>query len=273
MKFLEKLTSTVRAHNSLVCVGLDPDSAKLPVDAHDQLFEFNKAIIDATAEYAAFFKPNTAFYEAKGAYGIEQLKATCDYVKAHYETPIIIDAKRGDIGNTNAQYAAFIFDYLGADATTVQPYQGAESLRPFFDRDDKGIFVLAKTSNPDAAQFQDLTLKGKPLYEHVVETFKTVYPDNCYFVAGATSPDQLSVIRSVIGDDPLLVPGIGAQGGSIEEVVGAGQNRGGEGLIISASRSIIFASSGRDFAEKAGQEAAKLRNAINTYRKAEADHD
>lgn len=270
MNFAAKLTKSVERSNSLLCVGLDPGFAKLPANVRDQ-FEFNKAIIDATHGAVSVYKPNPAFYEARGADGVAALKRTCDYIKADYpEIPIIIDAKRGDIGNTNAGYVEYVFDYLGADAVTVAPYMGSESLGKFLEREDKGIIVLCRTSNPGAGEFQDLMVDGEKLYirvaRQVVDSWNA--RGNCLLVVGATYPEELREVRGIVGPDmPLLIPGVGAQGGDLAGTMAAGLGAKGRGLIISSSRAIIFASGGEDFAEAAGIAAVKLRDEINEYRK------
>lgn len=270
MNFAEKLAASVKRSNSLVCLGLDPGVAKLPKAASNQ-FDFNKAIIDATSDVVSVYKPNSAFYEARGAEGVADLKKTCDYLHEHHpEIPILIDAKRGDIGNTNAGYVEYVFDYLGADAVTVAPYMGHESLEKFLEREDKGIIVLCRTSNEGSGEFQSLMMDGEPLYKHVARQVATAWNSrgNCSLVVGATYPDELREVRDIVGPDmPLLIPGIGAQGGDLASTLAAGLNAGRTGLMISSSRAIIFASSGDDFAQAARAEATKLRDDINNYRK------
>lgn len=272
MTFRQKLDAIVEKNNSLLCVGLDSDIDKMPkhilkID-HPQT-TFNKAIIDATAEFVCAFKPNTAFYESRGLPGIEALKLTCDYIrKAYPEIPLIVDAKRGDIGNTNDAYMKYIFDYLRADAVTLQPYLGVETLKPFLDRKEKAVFILCRTSNPGAGELQDLEVDGKPLYQIVAENVAKKWNGNgnCALVVGATYPTELEIVRRIVGDMPLLIPGIGAQGGDVEKTVKAGVDSEGRNAIINSSRSIIFASSGQDFAQKARQEAETVKNTINTFR-------
>jgi orotidine-5'-phosphate decarboxylase len=269
VKFAAQYASSVSRANSLLCVGLDPGYAKLP-EGYGQ-FEFNKAIIDATADIVSSYKPNAAFYEARGAQGVQALKDTCDYLREHYPLiPIIFDAKRGDIGNTNAGYTEYVFDYLGADAVTVAPYMGAESLGKFLEREDKGIIVLCRTSNPGSGEFQNLDLGAEPLYKHVARQVAKSWNahGNCALVVGATYPDELREVRSIVGPDmPILVPGIGAQGGDVAASVQAGIGTDAGALIISTSRAVIFASSGPDFANAARSEAIRLRDEINTYRR------
>lgn len=267
MNFSEKLDNAVKKNNSLVCVGLDPDLDKLPEkfkSSNKPLFEFNKSIIDATHDLVCAYKPNSAFYEALGAEGIQQLKETCDYIKSNDpEIPILLDYKRGDIGNTNSKYAQFAFDYLGVDAITLQPYQGGAALRPYMDYKDKGIFILAKTSNEGSDEFQNLKLDGRPLYEHVTETAMNKWNinGNIMLVAGATYPEELKKIREIAGDETsILVPGIGAQGGDLEDMLKAGLNSESKGLIINSSRGIIYSDNPK-------QATAVLKNEIDQSRK------
>ena len=270
--FQEKLNQIVNKNNSLVCVGLDTSLDKIPSFLKSQknsIFEFNKFIIDHTYDLVSAYKPNSAFYEAEGVSGIEQLKMTCDYLKKKYSRiPIILDAKRGDIGNTNEGYIRFAFDYLHADAITVHPYLGSEALQPFLDRKDKGIIILGRTSNPGSGEFQNLIVNKKPFYQVVAEKVvrKWNKNNNCLLVVGATYPEELQQVRKIVGEMIILVPGIGTQGGDIEKTVRFGLNTHKKGLIISASRSIIYASNGKDFAEKARVETIKLRDTINKYR-------
>jgi orotidine-5'-phosphate decarboxylase len=272
MNFTEKYAQSVRRSNSLLCVGLDPAYNKLPKSVAGDQFEFNKAIIDATRDLVSSYKPNPAFYEARGADGVTALKQTCDYIREKYpEIPIILDGKRGDIGNTNAGYVEYVFDYLQADATTVVPYMGSESLGKFLERADKGIIVLCRTSNAGAAEFQDLLVNGEKLYVHVARQAAGAWNEhgNVSVVVGATYPAELAEIREIVGPDmPILVPGVGTQGGDAGEVVRAGLGGDGGGLIINASRAVIFASEGEDFAQAARAEALKVRDEINKYREA-----
>jgi len=273
MDFKTKLSNIIQKNNSLVCVGLDSDLGKLPShlkDFKDQQYKFNQAIIDATADLVCAYKPNCAFYEAGGVEGISQLKLTMDYLKEKYpDVPVILDAKRADIGNTNEGYAKFVYDYLGADAITVHPYLGKEALKPFFDRVDKGIIVLCRTSNPGAGELQDLKIDGKPLYQIIAQNIADAwnYNGNCGLVVGATYPIELEIVRRIVGDMPILIPGVGAQGGDVEKTVKAGVDKDGMNAIINSSRGIIFASSGPDFTEKAKEETIKLRDEINKFRR------
>ncbi len=272
MSFKTILNNIVVKNNSLLCVGLDSDIEKIPEHIrngeHPQS-TFNKAIIDATADLVCAYKPNSAFYEARGIAGLEALKITCDYIKDKYsEIPIILDAKRGDIGNTNVGYIKFAFDYLRCDGITLHPYLGKESLKPFFDQVEKGIFILCRTSNEGAGEFQDLIIDNKPLYQIIAEHAgkEWNYNGNCGLVVGATYPDELKVVRHIVGNLPLLIPGIGAQGADVEKTVKAGVDSEGLNAIINSSRGIIFASSGANFAEKAREETQKLKDLINIYR-------
>lgn len=272
MNFSNKLNSAVEKNNSLLCVGLDPVLEKIPQllrKAEDPFFEFNKRIIDATSEYVCAYKPNSAFYEVLGAAGIEELKQTCEYINKKYPAiPIILDAKRGDVGHTNDGYVKMAFEYLEVDAITLHPYLGKESLKPFFKYTDKGLIMLCRTSNPGAGEFQDLSIEGKPLYMHVADKIINDWntEGNCLMVIGATYPAELAHIRKIAGDMTFLVPGIGAQGGDVKKTVNAGLNSQKKGMIINSSRGIIFASSGTDFAERAREAAVKLRDEINKYR-------
>lgn len=272
MTFQQKLDTVVSKNNSLVCVGLDSDYEKIPASlkrAESPVYEFNKAIIDATADLVCAYKPNPAFYEAQGAFGVEQLKMTCDYIRLrHPEVALIIDAKRGDIANTNRAYAKYVFDYLGGDAVTLHPYLGKEALQPFLDYAEKGCIILCRTSNPGAGEFQDLLINGERLYAHVacrvVEEWNA--NGNCLLMVGATYPKELAEIRAIAGEVPILVAGIDTQGGAVEEVLKDGLNAQKAGLIINASRSIIFSSGGEDFVQVARGKARHLREEVNRYR-------
>lgn len=273
MDFLSKLAAAVDKNNSLLSVGLDPNMDKLPPHLHTSqtpFFDFNKAVIDATAELVCAFKPNSAFYEARGAAGIEELKQTCDYIHQRYPAiPIILDYKRGDIGNTNLHYNDFAFDYLNVDAVTIHPYFGREAIQPFLDHADKGIIIMCRNSNPGAAEFQDLEVDGQKLYLRVAKNVATSWNENgnCLLVVGATVPNDLAEVRQVVGDNMvLLVPGIGAQGGDLEATLKAGLNSAGRGLIINSSRDILYQSSGEDFAKAARSAATRTRDEINSYR-------
>lgn len=260
------------AKKHFVCVGLDSDIAQLPAcikktSIAADIFTFNQAIIDATHDIVCAYKPNTAFYEAHGDAGLIVLRDTIAYIhQIAPDVPVILDAKRGDIGNTNTGYVQEAFDFLQADAITVHPYLGAESLQPFLAQKNKGIIILCRTSNPGSGEFQNLLVDGKPLYHHIAQHIAEQWntQGNCSVVAGATYPEELAAIRTIIGDDmPILIPGIGAQGGDLQKTVLASKNSSGTGMIISASRSIIFASNGADFAKAARTETLLLNEKIN----------
>lgn len=267
MTFLEMLNGCVSKNNSLLCVGLDPDVDKLP-SGQDQ-YSFNKAIIDSTADLACAFKPNPAFYEAAGVEGLASLEKTCRYIKEYYPfIPIILDSKRGDIGNTNQAYAKAIFEVMEADAVTLHPYFGKESLQPFLNYKDKGLIIMCKSSNPGGGEFQDLDVQGVKLYQYIADQVVNEWNNNnnCFLMAGATYPEELASIRQIAGKDPILVPGVGAQQGNIQEMLEAGLTENHDGLIINSSREILFASRSQDFAEAARNKAKELRNVINRVR-------
>ena len=263
--FIKKLNHAMEKNNSLLCVGLDPLPEKLPSPLRSSsrpLFDFNRAIIDTTADLVCAFKPQIAYYAAHSAE--EQLLQSLDYLRErHPEIPVILDAKRGDIGETSTQYAREIFDRYGADATTVNPYMGTDSLEPFLQYKEKGVFILCHTSNPGAADLQKdiyrkvATLAGERWNRH----------GNVGLVAGATVPEKIREIRSIVGEDiPLLIPGIGAQGGDLKSCMKAGANAAGTGIILNSSRAIIYAGRDDDFAETIRKSAVKLRDKINRYR-------
>lgn len=273
MQFSKKLDSAITSRNSLLCVGLDPDITRIPAKIRvkeDPLHEFNKGIIDATADLVCSFKLNSAMYEAQGSHGLDQLKQTSEYIGSHYpDIPIILDAKRADIGNTNNGYITYAFDYLKMDAVTLHPYLGGEALRPFLELKEKGLIILCRTSNEGAGEFQDLIIDNEPLYQRVAREVSEKWNgnNNCLLVVGATYPEEMRKIREIVGQNMVfLVPGVGAQGGSVEEVMKAGATEEGDGVLINSSRGIIFASDGDDYAEAAHDEALKLRNEINKYR-------
>jgi len=245
MNFQEKLDSIVKKNNSLLCVGLDQGEWK-----------FNQKIIDQTHDLVCAYKPNFAFYEALGARGWENLKKTVDYIQRYHPGVVTIaDAKRADIGNTNNGYVTAIFDELGFDAVTVNPYFGREALQPFLDRQDKGIIILCKTSNPGSGEFQDL------VWEKVAQNVAKEWNknNNCLLVVGATYPEELKKVRKIVGEMTLLVPGIGTQGADVAKTVKAGLNSKKAGIIVNSSRGIIFADNPR-------AEAQKLKDQINQYR-------
>lgn len=246
-----------------LCVGLDTDFEKIPEAARmtgvrESIVNFNRAIIDATKDIAGSYKPNAAFYEAYGDSGFQALQETIQHIRTVApEIPVILDAKRADIGTTNIGYTSAAFDQLAADAITVHPYLGSEALTPFLEREDKGVIVLCRTSNPGAAEFQDLEVDDEPLYMHVAKRVRDSWNTrgNCALVVGATYPEEMKKIREVADDLPFLIPGIGAQGGDLEKTVQCGKDSRGRGMIIAASRAVIYASSGADFADAARAKA------------------
>lgn len=266
MVSFDKLVSEIRRKKSFLCVGLDTDISKIPahlLSEPDPIFAFNKAIIDATEPYCVSYKINTAFFEAAGAAGWESMKRTFDYIPKHCFS--IADAKRGDIGNTSNQYAKAFFETLNADAVTLAPYMGNDSLAPFFEYQGKWGIVLALTSNPGSADYEQQKIGDKFLFELVLEnSCKLGSSQNLMFVVGATKPEEFKTIRKYAPNHFLLVPGVGAQGGSLKEVVKFGMNQD-IGLLINASRSIIYASNQSDFAEKAAAEAIRLQQEMAEY--------
>lgn len=273
MKFVEKLLEASRANNSLLCVGLDPDPERIPID---DVFAFNKAIVDATQDLVCAYKPNLAFYEAMGIEGLNALRKTVEYIPGNI--PVIGDAKRGDIGNTSRAYAKVLYEMYGFDAATVSPYLGFDSINPFLEYESKGVFILCRTSNPGSADFQALrvrkyamcgeeTDRDVPLYMEVARKARE-WNDagNIGLVVGATYPQELHEIRMICPDMPILVPGIGPQGGDLEAVVKYGVDARGEKALISSSRQILYASQGTDYADAARRQALELRDQINRYR-------
>lgn len=260
MNFVDKLLAASRKNKSLLCVGLDPDPKLMPDIG---IFEFNKAIVEATSEVVCAYKPNLAFYEALGMKGLEALRQTIEFIPDHI--PVIGDAKRGDIGNTAKAYARGLFDVFGFDAATVNPYLGFDSIEPFIEYQDKGIFILCRTSNPGAKDFQNFAdANGSHLYETVARKASewNIY-GNIGLVVGATYPQELKEIRSFCPDMPLLIPGVGAQGGDLALAVRDGVDAYGEKAIINVSRQVLYASAGKDFAEAALRTARDLRDRIN----------
>ena len=284
MQFQQLLQQTIEKKQSLVCIGLDPVLDKMPENFRSQqepLFAFCKEVIDQTHQYATAFKPNSAFFEAFGAEGIAQLKKTVEYIHTTApDTLVLLDAKRGDIESTNNGYVQFAYEYLNADAITLHPYLGKTALQPFLDREDKGAILLCHTSNPGAAEFQevqvhaiksevneatngavaattDVSQEADELYIHVARTIANTWNEknNCMLVVGATYPEQMLNVRKVVGDMPILVPGIGAQGGDLEATLKAGLTQARSGLLIAASRSILYA-------ENPGVAAQELHNQI-----------
>ncbi|WP_303024610.1 orotidine-5'-phosphate decarboxylase [Duncaniella muris] len=261
----QQIIEQIRKKGTFLCVGLDTDIKKIPehlLTEEDPMFAFNRAIIDATAPYCVAYKPNTAFYESRGTEGWQTLERTVNYLRTNYPDHFIIaDAKRGDIGNTSSLYARAFFENMGVDAITVAPYMGFDSVKPFMDYESKWVILLALTSNPGSRDFQFLTdMTGTRLFEHVLETAqKWGTTENLMFVVGATQGAMFAEVRRVAPQSFLLVPGVGAQGGSLEEVAKWGMTPEC-GLLVNSSRGIIYASSGTDFADAAAAEARKLRD-------------
>ncbi len=265
---VKKYDDRAKAIDSLVCIGLDADMAKIPqkfLNMEYPQFEFNKWIIEETHEFAAAYKPNSAFYEARGDQGLKELKMTMDYLIAkHPDIFTILDAKRADIGNTNMGYVQSIFDWLGFDSVTLHPYLGREALKPFLDRKDKCSIILAKTSNPGSGEFQDLPtgqagkeVESKKLWQHVAGEVAGSWNinQNLMIVMGATYPEDVRKAREITGEMTFLIPGTGAQGGEVKDFVSLGKNSDGRGMIINSSRGIIFSSDPK-------AEAKKLRDEI-----------
>jgi orotidine-5'-phosphate decarboxylase len=264
---LRKYNRRAEAIGSLLCVGLDSEYERIParfIATKFPQFAFNQWIIDQTAEYAAAFKPNMAFYEARGTQGLDELRMTMEYLQANYpEIVTVCDAKRADIGNTNRGYVTYIFELLGFDSITLHPYLGGEALAPFLERKDKACIILCRTSNPGAGEFQDMTAGGKPLWQAVAEKVSSEWNGNgnCMLVVGATYPEEMRKIRAVAPGVIFLVPGIGAQGGDVLATVAAGLDADGRGLMINSSRGIIFS-------DDPANAARELRDEINAARKA-----
>jgi len=262
------IINQIKTKKSFLCVGLDTDIKKIPphlLKEDDPVFAFNKAIIDATAKYAVAYKQNTAFYEVYGAKGWLSLEKSISYIKNNYpEIFVIADAKRGDIGNTSANYARAFFETLNADAITVAPYMGVDSVEPFLNFEDKWVILLALTSNKGSKDFQYLTVEDKELYKNVlVKSQEWADSEKMMYVVGATHPEELGEIRKMLPEHFLLVPGVGAQGGDLQAVAKHGLNNDC-GLIVNSSRGIIYASNGTDFAEKAAEEARKLQKQMES---------
>ena len=272
VNFINKLSAAWTTNNSLLCVGLDPDVARMPVALQHEpegIFTFCKAILDATADLACAFKPQIAYFAALGAE--RQLEQICAYARAAYpHIPLILDAKRGDIGATAKQYAREAFDRYGADAVTVNPYMGFDSVEPYMAWSERGVIVLCRTSNAGGSDLQFLDVDGKPLYQHVARMVADKWNVNgqCALVVGATFPHELAEVRAIVGDMPLLVPGVGAQGGDVEATVRSGKTATGAGMMINSSRAILYAQpqGSEDFAAAARRVALETRDAINQYR-------
>ena len=271
MKFLDQLAEISKKNNSLLCVGLDPDLEKIPAHLQSEkapVFAFNREIIDATHDLVCAYKVQVAFYSAFAKE--QELADTIAYIHEHYpQVPVILDAKRNDISNTAALYVKEAFDRYKADAVTVNPFMGSDSLQPFLDQKDKGIIILCRTSNTGAKDLQDLKMiDGKPLYWHIANKAVHLWNknNNVMLVIGATYPEELAEVRAMAGDMTFLVPGIGAQGGDIEATVCSGINSKGAGMIINSSRAIIYAGKEKDFANAAKEAAKQTRDQINQFR-------
>lgn len=271
MTFIASLAAAWQKNDSLLCVGLDPDPARFPAHLKgrdDAIFEFCKGIVDATADLVCSFKPQIAYFAARRAE--DQLEALIAHIHAkHPGIPVILDAKRGDIGSTAEQYAVESFERFQADAITVNPYMGRDSVEPYLAWPDKGVILLCRTSNPGGSDLQFLDVGGgEKLFERVARLVATEWntTGQCALVVGATFPAEIARVRELTGTLPLLVPGIGAQGGDIEATVKAGKTLGGTGLMINSSRAILYAGQGEDYADAARQAALETRDAINRYR-------
>ena len=274
-KFIRQLEAAWAANDSLLCVGIDPDLARIPAVLKDKphaILEFGRAIVDATADLVCAFKPQIAYFHAERAE--EQLEELIAYIHRRYPgIPVILDAKRGDVGSTAEQYAREAFERYNADAVTISPFLGHDSVTPYTDHADRGVIILCRTSNPGGSDLQFLEIDGPAGRERLYQRIARVVAHdwngngNCALVVGATFPEELAEVRRIVGDLPLLVPGIGAQGGDIEATVQAGRTARGAGLIISSSRAILYASAGEDFAVAARAAASATRDAINRYRR------
>ncbi len=266
MAFHHHLRRAWTTTDSMLCVGLDPDPARFPDVVHGSVFDFCAAIVDATADVVCAFKPQIAYFAAVGAE--PELERLCRYIRdRHPDVVLVLDAKRGDIGSTAEQYAHEAFDRYAAHVVTVNPYLGTDSVEPFLRHPDGGVFVLCRTSNPGSGDFQSLQVGDEPLYLHVARRVATEWNDigDCGLVVGATYPAELEQVRAIVGDLPLLVPGVGAQGGDVEATVTAGRDSTGHGMVINSSRAILYASNGDDFAEAARVEAIATRDSIRAH--------
>lgn len=268
--FIQTLNDAWQRADSLLCVGLDPEPSKFPgalANRSDAIFEFCRTIVDATAPYACAFKPQIAYFAAHRAE--DQLEALIAHIHAHHPgLPVILDAKRGDIGSTAEQYAREAFERYAADAVTVNPYMGFDSIEPYLAHAGKGVIVLCRTSNPGGSDLQFLDTGGRPLYQVVAQLAaqKWNVGGQLGLVVGATFPKEIEVVRGIVGDMPLLIPGIGAQGGDVEATVRAGRTAAGTGMLINSSRAIIYAGKGDDYAQAAARAAQETRDKINAYR-------
>lgn len=271
MTFKEKLNTIWDENNSLVCVGLDPDVSRFPKHLKndpDSIFKFCKAIVDSTHDLVCAFKPQIAYFAAESAE--RQLERLIKYINENYpRIPVILDAKRGDIGSTAQKYAIEVFERYSVDAVTVNPYLGYDSIKPYLSYTDRGTIVLCRTSNKGAGDIQDLLVDGEPLYKHVARLAKDRWNtnNNCLLVVGATWPSQMSEIRQIVGEMTFLVPGVGAQGGDIEAIVKSGATSDGTGMIISSSRGVLYAGNDFNFDDAARSVVLNLRDKINKYRK------
>ena len=276
MTFIDQLTLAWQSQNSLLCVGIDPDVGKLPtplrgLSTEDAFFQFGKAIIDATAPHVCSFKPQIAYFAAHSAEDVLQDLITYSH-EQHPHIPVILDAKRGDIGSTAAQYAAEAFRRYRADAVTVNPYMGRDSVEPYLEYAEKGVIILCRTSNAGGSDVQFLNVQigneVKPLYQHIAQLAAHAWNSTgqCALVVGATYPDEIRAVRSIVGDMPLLIPGIGAQGGDLAATLDAGLCSDGTGVMINSSRAIIYASSGDDYQNAMRQAAADTQRQINALR-------
>lgn len=267
MNFITALKQTAERNDSLLCVGLDPDPARFPASlgkSNSAIFDFNKAIIDATADLVCAYKPQIAHYAAVGAE--DELAKTIHYIKQQYQIPVILDSKRGDIGSTAQMYAREAFERYDADAVTINPYLGLDSMEPFLSWQDKGIVILCRTSNPGGSDLQNLKLEsGQYLYEHIAVQARDVWNKNknILLVVGATRPEELKRIRDLTGDIPFLLPGIGAQGGDIKATM---ENARGGQLVVNSSRAVLYADSSDNFAEGARRVALETRDQINLFK-------
>jgi len=271
MSFAAKLHEAACLNETWLCVGLDPDPTRFPTHLRDvddpcsAIVEFHRSIIEATRDLVCAYKANSAFYEALGPAGLETLQQTCAMVPD--DIPVILDAKRGDVGHTSQKYAEFAFGQMGADAVTLSPYLGVDALAPFLAYGERGVFLLCRTSNPSSGHLQELQCDGKSLYQLVAESaldWQRTSEATLGLVAGATCPEQLELIRDIVGEATvLLVPGVGAQEGDLGSAVRAAVNRDGRNAIVNASRGVLYASDGPDFAEAARASAQRLRQGIN----------
>ncbi|MCM2492020.1 orotidine-5'-phosphate decarboxylase [Burkholderia glumae] len=271
LTFIDTLRAAWQRTNSLLCVGLDPEPTRFPAqfaNRPEAIFDFCREIVDATAPYASAFKPQIAYFAAHRAE--DQLERLIAHIHLqHPGLPVVLDAKRGDIGSTAEQYAREAFERYRADAVTVNPYMGYDSIEPYLGYEDKGVVVLCRTSNPGGSDLQFLETGGRPLYQVVAELAATRWNEKTgqlALVVGATFPKEIEIVRGIVGAMPLLIPGIGAQGGDVQATVAAGRSADGGGMMINSSRAILYASSGDDFAEAAARVAQATRDTINAHR-------